>query len=487
MLGWTRPDPPRPPSGLDCAIAVGGLVVLVSLGFYLFGDGASYGPNQIALVLAATVAGGIAWKNGHSWHSVREAVVAGISSALPAVFILGAVGALIGTWAMSGTLVAMVYYALGILSPHYFYLSACIVCALVALSIGSSWTVAGTIGVGLMGVAAQMGLSPYITAGAVISGAYFGDKASPLSDTTNLAAASAGAELFAHIRASVVTSGPALAIALILFGLLGEPHDFDASATQAAIAGSFQVTPWAFLPLVVVLVLSFLKAPAFNAIIAGAVTGGIMAVILVPDLVLHLADAPDLPRALGLLKGVWTALASGFHYKSADPALDQLLTRGGMESMLNTVWLILAALAYGSVLEHGGILQRLVQPLLGAARSAFGLVGTVVGTCVGANLITGDQYIAIVLPGRMFKAEFAERRLPPILLSRTLGDSATVTSALVPWNSCGAYMAATLGVATQDYLPYAFLNIFNPVVTILVAFLFWRRASPPAVAAPAQA
>jgi NhaC family Na+:H+ antiporter len=479
---------PRPPSLTDALVAVGALIALVSASFLLFGEDAAYGPNQVGLTIAATLAAGLAWKNGHPWDDVRQAVIDGIASALPAIFILFAVGALIGTWAMSGTLVAMVYYALGALSPTYFYLSACVVCALVAISIGSSWTVVATIGLGLMGVAAQMELSPAVTAGAVISGAYFGDKASPLSDTVNLAAAAAGAQLFDHIRASLVTSIPALLFAFVGFWLLGSPGEFDTSSTQAAIAAQYEVTAWAFVPLVVVVVLSVLRVPPFVAILGGAVAGGVMAVLLQPGIVLEHASRPDLPTWIGLLKGVWEALATGFVYRSGDPDLDTLLSRGGMESMLNTIWLIMAALAFGAVLEHSGMLERIVAPAVGFARSTVALVATVVATAIGMNIVAGDQYIAIVLPGRMFKLEFARRSLAPQLLSRTLGDSGTVTSPLVPWNSCGAYMSVTLGVAAFAYLPFAFFNLLNPLTTILAALLVGRTMAPsPAPAAQPEA
>jgi NhaC family Na+:H+ antiporter len=479
---------PRPPSLVDSLIAVAVLIALVSASFLLFGENAAYGPSQVALTLAATLAGGLAWKNGHAWDDIRKAVVAGIASALPAIFILFAVGALIGTWAMSGTLVAMVYYALGVLSPTYFYLSACLVCALVACSIGSSWTVVATIGLGLMGVADQMELSPAVTAGAVISGAYFGDKASPLSDTVNLAAAATGAQLFDHIRASLVTSLPALALAVLGFWLLGSPGDFDTSTDQAALAARYEVTAWAFLPLLLVVALSVLRVPPFLAILGGALAGGVMAVLLQPELVLQHAARPDLPTWIGLLKGVWEALATGFVYTSGEPDLDTLLSRGGMDSMLNTIWLIMAALAFGAVLEHAGMLERIVAPAVGFARSTAALVATVVATAVGMNIVAGDQYLAVVLPGRMFKAEFARRGLAPRLLSRTLGDSGTVTAPLVPWNSCGAYMAATLGIATFAFLPYAFFNLLNPLLTILAAFLIGRTIAPaPAPAAQPEA
>jgi Na+:H+ antiporter, NhaC family len=479
---------PRPPSLVDSLVAVAVLIVLVSASFLLFGANAAYGPTQVALTLAATLAGAIAWKNGHGWDDLREDVVAGIASALPAIFILFAVGALIGTWAMSGTLVAMVYYALGVLSPTYFYLSACVVCALVACSIGSSWTVVATIGLGLMGVAAEMHLSPAVTAGAVISGAYFGDRMSPLSDTVNLAVAAAGSQLYDHIRASLVTSIPAFLLACLGFWLVGSPVEFDTSSNQAALAARYEVTAWAFLPLLLVVVLSVLRVPPFLAILGGALAGGVMAVLLQPELVLQHAARPDLPTWIGLLKGVWEALASGFVYTSGDPDLDTLLSRGGMDSMLNTIWLIMAALAFGAVLEHAGMLERIVAPAVGFARSTVSLVATVVATAIGMNVVAGDQYLAIVLPGRMFKTEFARRGLAPRLLSRTIGDSGTVSAPLVPWNSCGAFMSATLGVFALAYLPFAFFNLLNPLATIAAAFLLGRTmAATPAPAAQSKA
>src|SRR5262245_41538220 len=278
---------PRQPSLLDALAVVVVLIVLIAASFLLFGDDAAFGPTQVALTLAATLAAGIAWKNGHAWEDVRQAVVDGIASALPAIFILFAVGGLIGTWAMSGTLVAMVYYALGVLSPNYFYLSACVICVLISTSIGSSWTTVGTIGVGLMGVATQMHLSPFIAAGAVISGAYFGDKSSPLSDTVNLAAAATGAPLFDHIRASFLPGAPSLVLALLGFALLGSAGDFDAASTRNAIAEHYEVSLWAFIPVILVIVLSVLRLPPFLAILGGALAGGVMAIVLQPGFVLE--------------------------------------------------------------------------------------------------------------------------------------------------------------------------------------------------------
>ena len=369
---------------------------------------------------------------------------------------------------------AMVYWGLRLLSPDYFYLTTAGICAIVALCIGSSWTVAGTIGIGLMGVAAQMGLDPAITAGAVISGAYFGDKSSPLSDATNLAAAAAGSNLYDHIKETLWTSLPTLFIALAIFWALGKPGDFDASSITAGIAANFDVSFVPFLPLVLVLLLAFTRWPPFVTIFLGALAGGVLAVFVHPELVKAFADAGDLPGALALLKGVWTAMATGFVSDTGHAAVDQLLSRGGMDCMLGTIWLILAALAFGGVIEKAGVLDRIIMPVIRAARSTVALVASLVAACIGTNALASDQYIAIVLPGRMFQKAFRARGLAPVVLSRAVGDSATVTSALIPWNSCGAYMAATLGVATISYVPFAFFNLLNPVVTILAAFLAGR-------------
>jgi NhaC family Na+:H+ antiporter len=473
------PPDTRKPSLTDALLPVGALIILLGLSYYLFGDSASAGPNQIALLFCGLIAAGIAVKNGMPWSGIRQATIDGIASGLAAILILLAVGALIGTWALSGTIVTMVAYGVKVLSPDYFYLTSALICAAVAMCIGSSWTVAGTIGIGLMGIADAAGLSPALTAGAVISGAYFGDKASPLSDTVNLAAAASGSEVFAHIRESLWTSLPSLAAALILFYLLGRPGDFDPTAMLAGLEGQFIVSGWTLLPLVLVLVLAILRLPPFVTIFAGALLGGAVAAALNGDAVAALAADPTLFRPLALLKGVWAALATGYEAHTGDQALDQLLSRGGMESMLGTVWLIITALAFGAVVEHAGLLERLIQPIRQRATSAGALVAAVVGTCVSANVVTSDQYIAIVLPGCMFRAEFERRGLVPVVLSRTVGDSATVTSPLVPWNSCGAYMAVTLGVPTLAFAGFSFFNLINPVVTVGFALLGLRMIREP--------
>ena len=413
-----RPSIPEQPSATATFVTVAVLILLLGLSFLLFGDAAATGPNQIALVVAALVALYVGWRCGHSIESLRDAAIASVNTGIAAIFILFAVGSLIGTWAMSGTLMAMVYYGLQLLSPNYFYLTTCAICAIVALSIGSSWTVAGTIGIGLMGVAQKMGLDPAITAGAVISGAYFGDKSSPLSDTTNLACAAAGADLYDHTREALWTSAPSLVLSLALFWALGAPSDFDASPTISGIRAVFEPSLLHILPLVLVLVLALTRWPPFITIFLGALAGGIVAVLTAPDRVIAFANAGDLPIALALLKGVWAALGTGFTSTTGNPAVDQLLSRGGMSSMLGTVWLIFVALALGGIIEKAGILERLIGPLIAAAKSTGALVSTLVAAAFSTNVLASDQYIAIVLPGRMFKRAFEARQFAPVVLSR---------------------------------------------------------------------
>ncbi|MCU0939544.1 MAG: Na+/H+ antiporter NhaC [Burkholderiaceae bacterium] len=467
-----RPETPQPLTLTEAMIPIASLILLVSLSFYLFGDAGALGPNQVALVVAALIAVFVGWRRGHSLESLREAAIASVGSGIGAIFILFAVGALIGTWAMSGTLVAMVYYGLKLLSPHFFYMTTAVICGVVAFSIGSSWTVAGTIGIGLMGIAANMDLDPAITAGAIISGAYFGDKASPLSDTANLAAATAGADLYAHIKETAITSAVAMVITLAFFWFLGQPGDFDASDKIAALQGAFDITPWLFLPLAVVVGLAAFRFPPFTTIFLGALAGGVLAVVVAPERVAAYAGAREsVPASLAQVKGVWLALAEGYKQSTGISAVDTLVTRGGMASMLNTIWLIITALAYGGVIEKIGALDRLIAPVLAAARSAGALVSSLVAAILATNIATADQYMAVVLPGRMFKGAFEKRGYAPTVLSRTIGDTGTPTGALIPWNSCGAFMAATLGVATLSYLPYAILNIISPMITIAFAYL----------------
>jgi len=462
----------KEPTLIDALIPVVSLVAMLFMSVRLFGSDSSSGPNQIVLTLGAAIAVIVAIQNGHRWNDLLDAIVKGIGTSMGAVLILLSVGGLIGTWLMAGTVPSLIYYGLELLNPQWFYVAACLICAISALSTGSSWTVAGTLGVALIGVAMGLGLSPAIAAGAIISGAYFGDKMSPLSDTTNLAPAVAETDLFTHIRHMAWTTAPSFTIALIIFAFMGlgtdVQADSDALATlKGTLGDAFNITPVALIPLVVVFFMAFKKVPPLPTILFGALFGGFMAMVLQREAVLTFANSPDLTPALAMTKGVWLALANGYSSSTGVAEVDDLLSRGGMSSMLVTIWLILTAMAFGAVLEHGGMLMRLIRSALAAAKSTGALITTVVLTAIGINIIAADQYIAIVLPGKMFKAEFRRRGLQPKNLSRVIEDSGTLTSPLVPWNTCGAYMAATLGVATLAYLPFVFFNLINPIVSII--------------------
>ena len=450
------------------------LVAMLSCSVYLFGSDASYGANQIALVLATCVAALVGKRQGLQWKVLQEGIIAGIGVGLGPVLILLSVGMLIGTWILSGTVPAMIYYGVQILNPEIFYAASALICAIVAISIGSSWTVAGTLGIGLMGIAGSFDLSPSITAGAIISGAYFGDKLSPMSDTTNLASAATGVDLFDHIRHMLWTTIPSFTIALVIFALIGSssaaaPEEIE--ALKESMSNEFNLGVHLLLPLLVMLALIYKRFPAYPSIVISALTGAAFALIFQPDTVAQLAgETPGLSKPFILIKGIWISLFDGYTSNSGNEFLDKLLSKGGMSSMLNTVCLILCALGFGGVMERTGILKYLLNLALRGVKSNGSLILTTVTTCIGTNILAADQFISVALPGRMFKDEYHRRGLSGLNLSRTLEDSATLTSALIPWNTCGAYMSATLGVATFSYAPFAFFNYLCPVIAVIYGF-----------------
>jgi NhaC family Na+:H+ antiporter len=469
------------------------LILFLAASVVLFGDSSSSGPNQIALILAAAIASLAGLSLGHPWRTIEKGVVHGISLAMGAILILLVVGALIGSWILAGIVPTMIYYGLQILAPAIFFPSACLLCSLVSIATGSSWTTAGTVGVALIGIAAAQDLNLGLAAGAVISGAYFGDKMSPLSDTTNLAPAMAGTELFTHIRHMTWTTVPSVVIALVLFTVVGlnatAPQDTAAVDTiLASLSDSFSIGLHLLLPLALVLYLVARKVPAYPSLLIGALVGCLFAVLFQRDAVLAYAGADGLPTAVALIKGAWMSLFDGYVLESGNPALDDLLSRGGMASMLLTVWLIVSAMMFGAVMETTGMLQRIAEAILGAVRGTGSLIAATLGTAIGMNIIASDQYIAIVLPGRMFRAEYARRGLAPQNLSRTLEDAGTLTSPLVPWNTCGAFMAQTLGVATATYLPFTFFNLINPFVALIYGFVGFKilKGSPAEIEAGAE-
>lgn len=471
---------PRDPSVGDAIVPLVSLVVLIGGALALFGLDALDGPIQVALVLCAMVAALIVLKNGHPWRAVQGAGQQAVGSITSAVFILLAVGALIGTWNMSGTIPTLVYYGLQVLSPTWYYAATALICAIVAMSIGSSWTTAGTIGVGLVGIALMLGISPGITAGAVISGAYLGDKLSPLSETTVLTAQMVKVDVYEHIKRQAWTSIPAFVIAFVLFLLIGlfwaaPPTDAaDTGSELNALGDIFWITPLNLLPLLLLVVLSVRKVPASMALITASIFAGILGAFTQPAIVRDFVAEPGLGLILTGIKGMWQAMATGFSIDSGIPDIDRLLSRGGMDSMLLTLWLIIGAVTFGTVLQEFGLIGRLVDPLIRAAKSTGRLFVTVFATAFGLNIVAGDQYIALVLPAKVYRAEFARRGLAPTNLSRLAADSGTVTSPLVPWNSCGAFMGAVLGVPTLVYLPFCFFNIASPLLSVLYGFTGFR-------------
>lgn len=478
-------DTIKQPSLADALIPILALVIMMGSAVYLFQDNSSYGPNQIALLLGMGLAAIIGMKNGHTWQEIEKGIVAGISMSLGACLILLAVGSLIGTWMLAGTVPTLIYYGLELLNPSFFYAATCLICAIVALSIGSSWTTAATVGVALMGVASGMDMSAAITAGAVVSGAYFGDKISPLSETTNLAPAVAGTDLFDHIRYMLWTTVPSFCLALILFTIIGFSESGNATVErieqmQSLLEGSFNLGWYQLIPLAVLLTLAIKKMPAFPAVAIGALLGGVWAIIFQSDVVHSMASGDD-SVAIGTVKVVWTALFDGVSFSTPDENLNSLLSRGGMSSMLNTIWLIICAMSFGAVLERVGLLKRVVSTILRGAKSAGDMVSRTILTCIGTNLVTADQYMAIVMPGRMYKEEFHKRGLNQLNLSRSLEDGGTITSPLIPWNTCGAYMHGVLMVHPFEYIFYAFFNVINPILAVIYAYLGIKilRLEPP--------
>jgi NhaC family Na+:H+ antiporter len=449
---------PRKPSLTEAITPIIIAAVIIAAGVLLLGGV----PVPILLALACIAPALMALRLGYRWKDVEGGMLDGMRLALGAAVILLVVGTTIGAWVQCGTVGAMVSYGLLVLQPSFFLPAACLLCAIVSLSIGSSWTTAATVGVALMGIGAAIGVPAPMCAGAVLSGSYFGDKMSPLSDTTNLAPGIAGAGLFEHIQAMFYTTLPALGIALVLYGLLGLSLGADTTgyspegitSLRAALGQAQQLSPWLFLPPALVIVLALARVPAVPALLAATAAGGVMAAVFQGE-------------GLG---SILVCAYDGYATESGNPAVDELLNRGGMASMLDTVALVLAATAFGGIMERAGFVHVLLEALLQRVRSVGGLITSTIVSCIAVNGLLCEQYLAIVLPGRMFMESYPRFGLQPRMLSRTIEDGGTVTSCLFPWNSGGAFMAATLGVATVSYVPFAFLNLLVPLIAIAYAW-----------------
>ncbi len=526
-----------PPKNIPLWMAVLPIVVLIVLlviNVLLYTDNASYGPNQIALLLAAAVAAVLGLLLKFPFKSMLAGIVKSLESSMTAMLLLLLIGSLTGTWMISGVVPAMIYYGLDLLNPQIFLFASVIVCAIVSVATGSSWSTIATVGVALLGIGDALGVSQAMAAGAIISGAYFGDKLSPLSDTTNLAAAMAETELISHIRYMLWTTVPSISIALIIFLVIGYSGDtgsaeaIDTTALKEAIAGKFNITPWLFLVPLAVLALVIMRVDAIAALFIGVLLGAVFALLFQSDIVKQVSGLPKETTEEQVAANYAThcysasinAMATGtsavsddemeewsngrdaillararqatgndsltleqYNAQAEDIEIDQstefdarisaadLMTGKGMEGMLNTIWLIVTAMCFGGIMEACGFLRRITEPLVRMAKTDGSLVATTAGSCMFVNATASDQYLAIVVPGRMFRESYQERGLDPRNLSRTLEDSGTVTSVLVPWNTCGAAQQGVLGVSVIAFAPFCFFNIISPFMTIFYAIV----------------
>ena len=448
------------------------LIVLLSINVITFED-ALGGSNQLALLFSGALSSIIGIKYGSKWSEIIDGISNSIKSVTPAIIILLLIGALAGTWLLSGIVPTMIYYGLQILSPEIFLFATAIITAIVSISTGSSWSTIATIGVALLGIGQALGLPVGLIGGAIISGAYFGDKMSPLSDTTNLAPAMAGTDLITHIRYMMYTTIPSFIITLIIFLVIG--FNFDSVGKQnvdgllSSLESSINITPWLFIVPILVILLIIKKVPAIPALFIGSLLGGVFAILFQGDLIMVLTESNTLNFQSSYV-AIINAMTIDTNIVTDNIQLDKLLSTNGMYGMLNTILLIVCAMIFGGALEVTGILKRMAEPIIKYAESTGSLIATTAGTCIFFNITTSDQYLSIVVPGRMFADSYKEKGLAPENLSRTLEDSETVTSVLVPWNSCGATQSAVLGVATLAYLPFCFFNLISPLMTIAYGY-----------------
>tara|TARA_B110000967_G_scaffold209907_1_gene268493 strand:- start:1417 stop:2853 length:1437 start_codon:yes stop_codon:yes gene_type:complete len=449
----------------EALIPVFALVAMLAYNVFVFQDEAISGSNQFVLLLGAAVAVIVGHFNKVSFDTMMDHVGSNLKSVSGAILILLLVGSLAAAWLVSGVIPAMIFYGIKLINPTVFLPTAVVISALISIATGSSWTTSATIGIALVAIGEAIGLPAGMVAGAVISGAYFGDKMSPLSDTTNLAAAMAGTNLFTHIKYMAYTTVPTIVITLIVFSIFSFTYDVgEVEGTEVlleAITDKFVITPWLFLVPVIVIGLIIKKVQPLIALLVGTLLGCIAAVIFQPDIISGgISD---------IYKQLMTAITTGVEVETSSDKLNDLFSAGGMSGMLGTIWLIICAMVFGGVMEAIGALARISQALLSLASSVFGLFASTVASCLALNLTASDQYLAIVVPGKMFEKAYKDKGLAPENLSRTLEDSGTVTSALIPWNTCGAYQSGVLGVDVSEYFMYAIFNYLSPFMTLIFA------------------
>jgi NhaC family Na+:H+ antiporter len=448
------------------------LVILLSFNVSVFGDDALSGSNQFILLIGGAVAAIVGFMNKVSYEKMIDEVANNIKSTTEAILILLFVGALAGTWLISGVIPSMIFYGLKILNPTIFLPATVVICSIISIATGSSWTTSATVGIALIGIGQAIGIPLGMVAGAVLSGAYFGDKMSPLSDTTNLAPAMAGGELFTHIRYMAFTTVPTITVTIIVFIIIGltiEPTGVaDTKTLLAAMEQQFYISPILFLVPAVVIFLIIRKTKPLIALLIGTLLGGVFAVVFQPGVVATIAETDSLNFTSAYV-GVMKAMTVDVAVETDNALLNDLFSSSGMAGMLGTIWLILCAMVFGGIMDAIGALARISRSLLNMAESTFSLFASTVASCLALNVTASDQYLAIVVPGKMFAKAYEDRGLAPENLSRTLEDSGTVTSVLVPWNTCGAYQSGVLGVSVADYFVYAIFNYLSPFMTLLFA------------------
>ena len=455
------------------------LVVLLSYNVIIYGDDALNGSNQFILLIGGAIAAIIGFKKRISYDSMLEKIADNLKSVTGALLILLFVGALSGTWLISGIIPAMIYYGLQILHPSIFLPACIVICAIISISTGSSWTTSATVGIALIGIGSVLKIPLGMVAGAIISGAYFGDKLSPLSDTTNLAPAMAGGELFDHIKYMTYTTVPSILFTLIVFSILNLIQNFnvlpDTGDLLGAIREKFTINFWLFLVPITVIILIVKKTPPLVALLVGTLMGALFAIFFQPQILLDITGSKTLNSKIAY-KAILDAISVSTQVNTNNAILNDLFISGGMKGMLDTIWLIICAMVFGGVMDAIGALKVISNALLSWAKNTFQLFASTVASCLAINLTASDQYLSIVIPGKMFSKAYEERNLAPENLSRTLEDSGTVTSVLIPWNTCGAYQSGVLGVSVLEYFFFAIFNWLSPLMTLIYAALSIRIA-----------
>lgn len=460
------------------------LAATLSLVIKVFGGSALDGASQVSLILASGVVVAISMIFYKAkWEDFENGIMDNIRSVSSAILILFLIGAVAGTWMASGIVPMMIYYGMKIITPKIFLFATCVICALISVMTGSSWTTIATVGVALIGIGTAQGYSAGWTAGAIISGAYFGDKISPLSDTTTLASSSAGTPLFTHIRYMLLTTIPSFIITLVIFLTISLTHEVPSQSTITEFAGdlasNFNINLWLLLVPIITGVLIIKKMPAILTLFLTVLLAAIAALIFQPHIVWHIASGQPIGayRQLSFMdgfKGLMLTTYGPTGISVGNPELDRLIATNGITGMLPTVFLVISAAAFGGVLVGSGMLQSLTNALQKGMRRTFSIVASTVGTGIFANMITGDQYLSIILTGSLYKNLYRKKGLEPRLLSRSVEDSATVCSVLIPWNSCGMTQATVLKVATLDYLPYCFFNLLSPLMSLFIAAMGYK-------------